>query len=204
MTPREAIVSGVQELAQELPDAAIEQFMRYVELLGKWNKTYNLTAIRSPLEMVSIHLLDSLAVLPHLPVPERHGRLADVGSGAGLPGIPVAIARPNWHVTLNDANQKKAAFLRQAAIELKLGNVEVHEGRVEAWHPSALFDVAISRAFAELAEFFAACRHLVRKGGMLAAMKGAAPAPAGEAAVIPLRVPQVSAQRHLVLKRVAS
>jgi 16S rRNA (guanine527-N7)-methyltransferase len=140
---------------------------------------------------VKQHLLDSLAVVPHL----AGGTLADVGSGAGLPGIPLAIARPEWRVTLNDANQKKAAFLRQAVIELGLGNADVHEGRVESWRPAARFDVVISRAFAELGEFIAKCSHL---GVLLAAMKGAAPE-AGNYRVIELRVPLLEAQRHLVL-----
>jgi 16S rRNA (guanine527-N7)-methyltransferase len=194
MTPRAALERGLAQLPLELPNDAREQLMQYVGLLVKWNRTYNLTAVRDPLEMVSHHLLDSLAVLPHLPMREGDA-LADVGSGAGLPGIPLAIARPQWCVTLNDANQKKAAFLRQAAIELKLPNVCVHEGRVEAWRPAMRFQVVISRAFADLAEFIGKCRHL---GGMLAAMKGAAPdAPGCE--VISLRVPLLDAQRHLVL-----
>lgn len=156
--------------------------------------------------MVSHHLLDSLAVLRHLPLAEK-GRLADAGTGAGLPGIPLALARPQWHVALIESNQKKAAFLRQATIELGMKNIEVHEGRVEAWRPAALFAVVISRAFAELTEFAAACRHLVDAGGTLAAMKGKQPdqeikrlpADVRCKAVIPLRTPQVDAERHLVL-----
>ena len=134
MTPRAALDLGLAELRLTLPDTARAQLMDYVTLLAKWNRTYNLTAIRDPLVMVGHHLLDSLAVVPHLPLPTS-GRIADAGSGAGLPGIPLAIARPDWHVALAEANQKKAAFLRQAAIELRLSNVEVHEGRVEAWRP---------------------------------------------------------------------
>jgi 16S rRNA (guanine527-N7)-methyltransferase len=172
----------------------------------KWNRTYNLTAIRNPLEMVTHHLLDSLAALPHLVAPE-HGKLADAGSGGGLPGIPLAIARPKWRVTLNDASAKKAAFLRQAAIELRLANVEVYEGRLETWRPQERFALVISRAFAELADFIATCGHLVAPGGMLAAMKGAYPkmelahVPADWRCdqVIPLKVPHVNAERHLVL-----
>jgi 16S rRNA (guanine527-N7)-methyltransferase len=110
--------------------------------------------------MIGHHLLDSLAVAPQLPL-AAGGRLADAGSGAGLPGIPLAIARPDWRLALADASQKKCAFLRQAVIELGLPNVEVHEGRVEAWRPQPLFDVVISRAFAALTDFIAACRHLL-------------------------------------------
>ena len=199
MTPQSALDRGLGELALELPVGARERLLDYMALLVKWNRTYNLTAIRDPLAMVGHHLLDSLAVLPHLPL-AASGRMADAGSGAGLPGIPLAIARPHWRVTLAEASQKKAAFLRQAAIELHLSNLEVHEGRVEAWRPQPLFEVVISRAFAALAEFVAACRHLLAPAGALAAMTGAAPATlASECRLIALRVPLLHAQRHLVL-----
>lgn len=199
MTPQAALDRGLGELALDLPRGAPERLLDYMALLVKWNRTYNLTAIRDPLAMVGQHLLDSLAVLPHLPL-AANARLADAGSGAGLPGIPLAIARPDWRVTLAEASQKKAAFLRQAAIELHLSNVEVHEGRVEAWRPQPLFEVVISRAFAALADFIAACRHLLAPAGALAAMTGAAPATlANQCRLIPLRVPLLDAQRHLVL-----
>jgi len=199
MTPQAALDRGLGELALDLPAGARERLLDYMALLVKWNRTYNLTAIRDPLAMVGHHLLDSLAVLPHLPL-AANGRMADAGSGAGLPGIPLAIARPHWRVTLAEASQKKAAFLRQAAIELHLSNLEVHEGRVEAWRPQPLFEVVISRAFAALAEFVAACRHLLAPAGALAAMTGAAPATlASECRLIALRVPLLHAQRHLVL-----
>lgn len=204
MTPAAALDRGLAALAIGMPAGAGDQLLRYVELIVKWNRTYNLTAIRSPLDMVSHHLLDSLAVVPHLPIPAQAPELADVGSGAGLPGIPLAIARPHWQVTLNDASQKKAAFLRQAAIELGLANVAVHEGRVQAWRPAARFAVVISRAFAELGEFIAACRHLVSPGGVLAAMKGAAPEARSDCQSLALKVPLLDAQRHLVLCRVGA
>jgi 16S rRNA (guanine527-N7)-methyltransferase len=200
MTPGTALDRGLGEMALALPAGARERLLDYVALLVKWNRTYNLTAIRDPLAMVAHHLLDSLAVLPHLPLAAERGRLADVGSGAGLPGIPIAIARPHWRVALAESSQKKSAFLRQAAIELHLVNVEVHEGRVEAWRPEPLFDVVISRAFAALADFIAACRHLVAPGGVLAAMKGTAPQNLSPGCLlIPLHVPLLNAQRHLVL-----
>ncbi len=200
MTPGVALDRGLEEMALALPAGARERLLDYVALLVKWNRTYNLTAIRDPLAMVGHHLLDSLSVLPHLPLAAARARIADAGSGAGLPGIPLAIARPGWHVALAESSQKKAAFLRQAAIELALDNVEVHEGRIEAWRPQPLFDLVISRAFAALAEFIAACRHLVAPGGVLAAMKGAVPQDMRpECALIPLRVPLLDAQRHLVL-----
>jgi 16S rRNA (guanine527-N7)-methyltransferase len=203
MTPGTALDRGLREMTLALPAGARERLLDYVALLVKWNRTYNLTAIRDPHAMVAHHLLDSLAVLPHLPLGAQRGRLADAGSGAGLPGIPLAIARPGWRIALAESNQKKSAFLRQAAIELRLPNVEVHEGRVESWRPRELFDVVISRAFAALDEFIAACRHLVAPHGVLAAMRGAAPAALDPGCtLVPLQVPLLDAQRHLVLCRV--
>ena len=200
MTPRAALDLGLAELRLALPDAARTQLMDYVTLLAKWNRTYNLTAIDDPLRMVSHHLLDSLVVAPHLPMAGEAPALADAGSGAGLPGIPLAVARPEWRIVLADASAKKTAFLRQAALELGLRNVEVHQGRVEQWHPPQRFLVVISRAFAELARFIEVCRHLVAPGGTLAAMTGARPANVGgDCRVISLRVPLLDAQRHLVL-----
>ena len=201
MTPRVALDRGLGELALALPVEAREQLLEYLALLGKWNRTYNLTAIRAPLSMVSHHLLDSLAVLPHLPLDPARATLADAGSGAGLPGIPLAVARPDWSVWLAEASQKKAAFLRQAVIELGLSNVQVYEGRVQAWRPAARFAVVISRAFAELAEFISACRHLVEPGGLLAAMKGVRPKNATGCEIVRLTVPLLDAERHLVLCR---
>lgn len=199
MTPQAALDCGLGELALGLPAGARERLLGYVQLLAKWNRTYNLTAIRDPLAMVTQHLLDSLAVLPHLALAE-HARLADAGSGAGLPGIPLAIARPSWEVVLVESSAKKAAFLRQAKIELALDNVDVHEGRAQAWRPQPLFDLVISRAFAALEDFIAACRHLVAPAGALAAMKGTAPEQVhAHCLVIRLRVPLLDAQRHLVL-----
>ena len=124
MTPHSALERGLEQLALGLPASAREQLLQYLWLLAKWNRIYNLTAIRDPLGMVSHHLLDSLAVLPHLPAQARLN-VIDIGSGGGLPGVPLAIARPNWHIVLLDSNHKKAAFLRQVSIELPLPNVEV-------------------------------------------------------------------------------
>jgi 16S rRNA (guanine527-N7)-methyltransferase len=207
MTPQAALDRGLGELALGLPADAPEKLLAYLRLLGKWNKTYNLTAIRDPLQAVSHHVLDSLSVLNDLP--DHAGTLADIGSGGGLPGIPIAIAEPGRRVTLNDANEKKGAFLRQAVIELGLSNVAVHIGRVEEWHPAAGFPVVISRGFASLVDFLSACRHLVAPSGILAAMKGIYPG--GELAQLPadcdcrdvrrLRVPMLDAERHLVLCR---
>lgn len=210
MTPRATLDRGLRELALALPAGAPEKLMSYLELLAKWNKIHNLTAIRDPLQAVSHHLLDSLAVLHELP--DRTGTLADVGSGGGLPGIPIAIAEPARPVTLNDANEKKGAFLRQAVIELGLANAKVHIGRVEDWHPAEGFAVVISRGFASLVDFLAGCRHLAAPSGVLAAMKGAYPS--DELAQVPadcdcrevrrLTVPLLEAERHLVLCRVGT
>jgi 16S rRNA (guanine527-N7)-methyltransferase len=208
MSARAALRSGLEALNFPLPGEAQQKLLDYLELLAKWNRTYNLTAIRDPEKMITHHLLDSLATLPHLPA----GTLADVGSGGGLPGIPIAIAEPARRVTLNDASHKKAAFLQQAVIELRLANAQVHTGRAQAWRPAQKFACVVTRGFAELAEFIAACRHLVVPGGVLAAMKGVYPA--AELSRLPadadcrdvrrLAVPLLDAERHLVLCRCAS
>jgi 16S rRNA (guanine527-N7)-methyltransferase len=210
MTPQAALERGLLELGLVLPSGAAEKLLAYLGLLAKWNKTYNLTAIRDPLQSVSHHLLDSLAVLRELS--DCAGTLVDVGSGGGLPGIPLAIADPARPVTLNDASEKKGAFLRQAAIELGLSNVTVHVGRVEDWRPATGFAVVISRGLASLADFLGRCRHLVAPAGVLAAMKGVYPRE--ELAQVPadcdckevrrLKVPLLEAERHLVLCRIGS
>ena len=205
MTPKTALERGLQTMGLALSAGVEEQLMKYTELLAKWNRTYNLTAVRDPLAMVSHHLLDSLAVLPHLDFAGADVRVADIGSGGGLPGIPLALARPHWHVALVESNDKKAAFLQQAKIELQLANVEIQAQRVEAWHPVERFAIVISRAFAELADFVATGKHLLATNGMFAAMKGKDPS--DEVArlsgyrckTVALSVPFVDGERHLVL-----
>jgi 16S rRNA (guanine527-N7)-methyltransferase len=198
------LAEGIAVLDLALPDGASDKLVAYLALLAKWNKVYNLTAIRDPDEMVTQHLLDSLAVLPVLEksaLGERRFSLADVGSGAGLPGLVLAIARPDWDVTLVEAVEKKAAFQRQAKIELVLSNVSIHCGRVEDF--KADFSAVISRAFASLADFARLAGHLSHR---LWAMKGAYPAdevaalPAGWRVVAshPLKVPGLDAERHLL------
>jgi 16S rRNA (guanine527-N7)-methyltransferase len=202
------LIQGVAALGVALTPAQLEQLCAYLVLLAKWNKVYNLTAVRDEEKMVSHHVLDSLAVLPHV----KGARLLDVGSGGGLPGIPLAIARPDLHVALLDSNQKKTAFLQQVAIELGLKNVEVVQQRVEEYQPAALFDIVISRAFADLGEFVSLARHLLAPGGQFAAMKGINPheevahLPAGISVqqVLPLAVPGLDAQRHLLLLGMAA
>lgn len=205
MTPRTALERGVQTMGLALSAGVEEQLMQYTELLAKWNRTYNLTAVREPLAMVSHHLLDSLAVLPHLDFAHGDARLADIGSGGGLPGIPLALARPQWHVALVESNEKKAAFLQQAKIELQLSNVEIQVQRVEAWRPAERFAIVISRAFAELSDFVAACKHILAPGGVIAAMKGKDPqdevarVSGHRCTTVTLHVPFVDGERHLVL-----
>jgi 16S rRNA (guanine527-N7)-methyltransferase len=194
----------------ELPDTAAERFAAYVALLHKWNQIYNLTAVRDAARMVTHHLMDSLAILPQLPnVPVL--KLLDVGTGAGVPGIPLAIARPAWRVTLLDSNHKKGAFLRQAAAELQLGNVDVVTERIERHASDEAYDAIVSRAFSDLASFARAATPLLAPAGRLYAMKGVLPheelaeLPAGVRMVAApaIDVPGLAAQRHLVVMEVS-
>ena len=169
------LATGVRELGLALDTEIQDRLMAYRDLLHKWNRSFNLTAVRDPEEMVVTHLLDALAVVPYLGDPKRP-RMIDIGTGAGLPGIPLAIACPERHWVLLDSNHKKTTFLRQAAAELRLHNVEVVVARVEAFAPSRLFDVAISRAFSSLDTFVAVAMRLLTPIGRALAMKGLAPA----------------------------
>ena len=191
-----------------LPPGARDRLLAYIALLAKWNATYNLTAIREPERMLTHHVLDALAVLPHLAADsESPLRVLDVGSGAGVPAIPLALARPRWHVVALDSSHKKGAFLQQAIIELGLANAEAAIARVEDYAPPAPFDVVISRAFSDLATFAqSSARHLA-PGGRLVAMKGVFPdeeiallPPAFRVVASPaLAVPGLDAERHLVV-----
>jgi len=200
------LAAGIATLGIALDATQRATLAAYLALLTKWNKTYNLTAIREPQRMITHHLLDALAVVPHLPTMPGL-RILDVGSGGGVPGIPLAIARPDAHVVMIDSNHKKAAFLVQAAIELKLANIESHAVRVEDFVPGLPFDIIISRAFSELGAFASvAARHLAPHGRMFA-MKGVHPDE--ELASLPpqftvlakpsLVVPGLDAARHLVI-----
>jgi 16S rRNA (guanine527-N7)-methyltransferase len=197
------LAQGLAELGLALPAASQRRLLDYVSLLQKWNTVYNLTAIREPGKMVTHHLLDSLAVAPHV----SGATVVDVGSGAGLPGIPLALALPRAQVSLLDASQKKTAFLRQAVTELGLTNATVACERAESWRPPQLFDFVVSRAFAELGDFVARAAHLMAPSGVLAAMKGAYPGdeisrlPAGWVVrrVVVLQGAPDRAARHLVL-----
>ena len=207
MTPANELARGLTALGIALPAAAQEKLLAYLALLYKWNRTYSLTAMREQDKAVSHHLLDSLAVLPFVP----DGRLLDVGSGGGMPGIPLAIARGGLAVTLLDSNSKKAAFLQQAAIELGLPNISVHCGRVEQYHPAHGFRTITSRAFSALPDFVGLTRHLLAADGAWLALKGVVPQdeiaglPAGVSieAVHRLPVPGVDGERHLLVLRSA-
>jgi len=194
---------GLAQLALPVSAAAADKLRAFIALLEKWNQAYNLTAVREPTQMVSRHVLDSLAVLPHVQGP----RVLDIGTGPGLPGIPLALAKPDWHFTLLDANAKKTRFVTQAVAELKLENVEVVQARVEKFAPTQHWDTVIARAFGSLAEIVAAAGRLIAPTGRLVAMKGVYPEeelgalPAGFQlkAVEALKVPQLEAARHVVI-----
>jgi 16S rRNA (guanine527-N7)-methyltransferase len=203
------LVDGVRELGLDLSDAQLGKLLDYVALLSKWNTVYNLTAIRDPRQMLIQHILDSLSIVPHL-APRGPSSVLDVGSGGGLPGIVLAIVLSDWTVTVNDIVHKKTAFQAQAKAELGLANLSVVTGRVESLRPGAevpaKFDVIVSRAFAELADFVTLARHLVADQGAIWAMKGVRPEgeierlPAGAHAeqIIRLKVPSLDAERHLI------
>lgn len=163
---RTELERGVRALGLELSPEQIDLLLQFLALLVKWNRVYNLSAVREPSQMVRRHLLDSLAVCPYL----RSGSCIDVGSGAGLPGLPLAIARPDMRFCLLDSNNKKTRFMQQVVLELRLGNVEVVQNRVEAYRPSGKFDNVIARAFAALPELQRLARHLLEDRGQLMAM----------------------------------
>lgn len=199
--------SGLAAMGLDLSDAQQARLLAFIALLTKWNRTYNLTAIRQEEKMLTHHLLDSLSILPVLEESALAGRRwADVGSGAGLPGIPLAIAKPDLRITSIETVEKKASFQRQAKIELGLANLTVENHRVEQL-PGGSFDVAISRAFADLADFVRLAGHLLNPEGWLLAMKAVLAEdeikrlPSGWTMreILPLRVPGLDAQRHLLV-----
>lgn len=204
MSYEDKFKAGVLAAGLNLSDAVQQKLLDYLALIQKWNKVHNLTAVRDPDEMVTLHLLDSLAVLPFI----QAKTLLDVGSGAGLPGIPLAICLPELKVTVIDSSQKKASFMRQAKAELGIDNLEVLCGRVEEVRRDEKFDVVISRAFSDLCLFVNLTKHLCKATGAWLAMKGVFPeAELNELAknlhLTPsktevLRVPGLDAQRHLV------
>ncbi|ORU92204.1 MAG: 16S rRNA methyltransferase G [Cycloclasticus sp. symbiont of Bathymodiolus heckerae] len=193
---------GLKDMAIELPEVAVEKLMAFLSMMLKWNRVYNLSAIRDPKQMVILHLLDSLAVLPFL-----HGeRCIDVGTGAGLPGVPLAIARLDMQFGLLDSNSKKTRFIQQACIELGLDNVKPLHERVEEYQPEEKFDTVTARAFTSMPELLTKTRHLLNDGGKLLAMK-AKETDALEhegfefESVESLLVPELEATRNLVIYR---
>ena len=197
------IAKGAKALDIALTETQLALLGDYLQLMIKWNKAYNLTAIREPAQMVSLHIVDSLAVYPYL---KDAASVIDVGTGGGLPGVVLAIMNPQQSITLLDSNGKKTRFLTQVKAELKLANLTVINSRVEAYQPAQLFDVIVSRAFASLADMVHWCAHLRSPAGCFMAMKGQYPAT--EIAAIqsqykvvhsyPLSVPGVEGERHLL------
>jgi 16S rRNA (guanine527-N7)-methyltransferase len=196
---QEILSEGLVFLGLPADEKKLALLLKFIALIEKWNKAYNLTAIRDKEEMVRLHILDSLAILPYL-----HGkRLIDIGTGAGLPGIPLAIYRPDMEFVLLDSNAKKTRFVQQAILELGLKNVQVATSRVENYQPQQRFDSVVCRAFASLNDILKLTTHLFNDDGMLLAMKGQQPDEELAAIhlpcqIIPIAVPQVEAERCLV------
>ena len=201
----QGLSQGLLALGLELPPDVQQQLLRFIQLLAKWNKAYNLTAIRDPDEMVTKHLLDSLAILPFV----QGAEVIDIGTGPGLPGIPLALVRPNEHFTLLDSNSKKTRFITQAVMELGIQNVTVVQSRAEAYQPPHLYDVVIARAFAGIKELLVWVQHLCAPGARVIAMKGQYPEgemeewPVGFRceSVQKITVPGLQAERHAILIR---
>lgn len=199
----QALSEGLLAVKLDISEAIQEKLITYIELLVKWNVVHNLTAVRDPLEMVTRHVLDSLVLLPYL---EEHASVLDVGTGAGLPGIPLALCRPEQSFVLLDSHQKKIAFVQHVILSLKVTNAIAVCERVEKHQPAALFDWVVSRAFASLSDFVRVSHHLCKRDGRLVAMKGVID-PAEVAAVssdytiekiASVKVPGLMAERALV------
>ena len=198
-----SLEAGMQSMAIDYSAEQRDQLLAYLQLLITWNRAYNLTAIRDPAEMVKLHLLDSLTVLPHI----QGQRLIDVGTGAGLPGIPLAIMCPDRHFTLLDSNGKRTRFLFQARCELGLANVSEIQSRVEQHRPDRGYDAVLSRAFTSVADMVNKCAHLLTTDGLFLAMKGKFPqselSEVGKAYKVDvshtLQVPGVEGERHLIV-----
>lgn len=197
------LLDGAEAMGVAMSDTQVGLMLDYLELFHKWNKTYNLSAIRDIDSQLDRHLLDSLSVAPHI----EADHLIDVGTGGGLPGIPLAILFPQKRFTLLDSNGKKARFLFQVKTLLKLDNVQVENRRVEAFQPDEPFDAVISRAFASLKDMTDGCHHLLAEGGVFYAMKGIYPTDELSALEknykvsqsYPLQVPREEGERHLLV-----
>lgn len=196
---QQQLLAGLQALQLTADDTQIKKLLDFIKLIAKWNKTYNLTAIRQVDEMVSLHLLDSLSTMPHI----VGARIVDIGTGAGLPGIPLAICLPDRHFTLLDSNAKKTRFVQQAVLELKLNNVSIRHQRVEDFIPEQAFTTVITRAFTNLPDIITLTAHLLAADGILLAMKGQTPEAElaqinTQASIVPITLPGIAAQRCLV------
>lgn len=173
--------NGIDTLSLEVSELQQQQLLKYIELLLHWNKAFNLTAIRDPQQMVIKHLLDSLAVIPVIDHPETVSPMLDVGSGAGIPGIPLAIVKPDWQITCLDSNGKKTRFIQQALLQLGLKGDDAHprvnviQSRIEEYQSEHKYNTIISRAFSELSNMVSGCEHLLADHGRLLAMKGLCP-----------------------------
>ena len=192
---------GAGFLGIELSEHESQWLLGFIELLQKWNRAYNLTALHDPLEMIERHLLDSLSVLPYL----QGARILDMGTGPGLPGIPLAVMRPECDFVLLDSNSKKIRFVRQVKLELALDNIRPVHARVEQYRPTETFDTLIARAFTSLPRMFELTRGLLTPTGRLLAMKGSLPREElaqlpdqVQVRSIPLRLPFSQAERHLI------
>jgi len=200
---RKKIVRGIEVLGLDVSDQKLDLLLEYLQLFHKWNRTYNLSAVRNPEEMVHRHLLDSLSVIPHI----NGKNFIDVGTGGGLPGIPLAIMFPEKSFTLLDSNGKKTRFLFQVKTSLHLDNVTVENQRVEAFQPETKFCAVISRAFASIEDMVKGCHHLLSENGLFYAMKGQFPQ--DELSVLEkhykvvdsfaLTVPDSDGERHLIV-----
>lgn len=200
---QQALELGIKTLGLSCTSQQVEQLLAYLEMLQRWNKAYNLTAIREPIQMVRLHLLDSLAINPYV---QGVKHIIDVGTGPGLPGIPLAILNPDINFTLLDSNGKKTRFLFQAINDLSLANAKEINHRVEQYEPEQLFDIVLSRAFSSISDMLTQCDHLVSDSGCFLAMKGKKPN--SELSQITkdykvvnlsqINVPQVDSERHLI------
>ena len=195
--------SGAADLGVRLGASVVKDMLVFIGLMKRWNAVYNLTAVADVEHMLTRHILDSLSVVPHL-----HGsRIADIGSGAGLPGIPLALACPQRQLTLIDSNAKRCRFLRQVKADLSLNNIKIVQQRVEEFQPDEKFDSLLSRAFSDLPDFIVSSRHLLEAGGKIIAMKGLWKAVMAEnlppgiiiEKIVKLDVPGLNEQRHLVI-----
>ena len=198
---RDLLIEGLQRMDLKLSDQVIDQLMTYLNLVEKWNRIYNLTAIRERDEMIKLHFLDSLSILNHVHVKN----ILDVGSGAGFPGIVLAITKPELKVTVMDSVNKKTTFMQQVKSELSLTNLDVVNSRVEDYQPTTLFEAVTSRAFSNLKNMMSLTQHTLQKDGVWLAMKSKDVREELEAfeknqyTLIPLEVPFINAERYLVI-----